>query len=162
MLLPAPVSMEWDDDDILDHVPSGDADDAPCFPPNLCFMMDSEDLAEADADGGSPGDTMNFMAMGEVTSVHASMTGCRIELELTQFAGRDGKFFNMRKPASICLCRPELAKMDLDEDCELGDLIHLIGEARLESHSKTEFGEMSCLQITKLTFEDESTEGAAR
>jgi hypothetical protein len=40
----------------------------------------------------------------------------------------------------------------------MGDTIHLIGEARLEHMSSTEYGARCMLQITQLGFEDESTE----
>lgn len=150
------------DDDRLYDLSKGMPDDyePPEYPGGLCFSLTKEDLAKAGADGGEPGATMRFSAMGEVTSIFKGIDDCRIELEITQFAGEDGKFFEPSQPGCICLCGPELEKMDLEADCERGDLIHLIGTARMESSSSTEWGgDMVCLQITELTYaEDESQE----
>jgi hypothetical protein len=59
---------------------------------------------------------MRFAAMGEVTSVFKGMKDCRIEIELQQFAGEDGKFFDLSEPCSICFTNAELEKMDLEAD----------------------------------------------
>lgn len=149
------------DDDRLYDLSKGMPDDyePPEYPPGLCFSLTKEDLAKAGADGGEPGATMRFSAMGEVTSIFKGMDDCRIELELHQFAGDDGKFFDLTGPASICLCGPELEKMDMEADCERGDTIHLIGTAQMQSSSSTEWGgDMVTLQITEMTYEDESRE----
>lgn len=133
--------------------------DPPEYPPHLQFTISKEALAQAGAEDGEPDDEMRFSTMGDVTSVFRGRENSRIELELTQFAGEDGKFFDLDQPSHICLCGPELEKMNLDDDAEKGDLIHLIGTARLEHLSSSEWGgDMVCLQITELTYEDESDE----
>lgn len=152
-----PIDMEYDDDDMIDRQ-QPDQPEPPAYPPNLAFSIDQEDLEKASGAGGSIGDIMPFSAMAEVTSVHQTQDGSRIELRMTQFAGEDGKFFDMKVPGHICFCDFELGRLDLDADCDVGDTIHLIGEARLDSSHRHEFGGMSTLQVVKLTYEDESAE----
>ena len=131
----------------------------PDYPSNLQFQISKEDLATAGAEGGDVDDVMHFAAMGEVTSTFHGRDNCRIELEVTQFAGEDGKFFDLSQPVHLCLCGPELEKIALSDDAERGDMIHLIGKARLESRSNSEYGgDMASLQIIALTYEDESDE----
>lgn len=153
----APVDLGYDDDDMLDRMDAPDAQ-APEYPTNLLFMINESDLEKAGGSGGGIGDVTGFAAMGEVVSVHASAEGNRVELCLNEFAGEDGKFFDLEMSGHIAFCDYELEKLGLDCDCEIGDMIHLIGEARLESIHRSQFGEMASLQICKLTFEDESSE----
>ena len=151
-------SMAYDDDEMLDRMIGPDFT-PPEHPPGLMFSISKDDLEKAGAVGGDPDDTMRFSAMCEVTSVFRGRQDCRIELEMTMFAGEDGKFFDLSQPAHICLCGPELEKLELDDDAERGDMIHLIGTARMGSSSDTEWGgQTTMLQITELTCEDESNE----
>jgi len=162
-------SLQHDDEDRYD-LEKGMPDDweAPDYPSGCCFSISKADLAKAGCEDGEPGDTCRFSAMGEVTSIFKSVDSCRIEIELQQFAGEDGKFFELDQGGdnafpgnpSIYLCQRELEKMGLEADCERGDLIHLVGTARMESASSTEYGgDMHCLQITELSAaEDESDE----
>ena len=164
-----PVSLEYDDDELLDRMSC--SYEPPSYPYGCQFYLDEADLEEAAGEKGRVGDSLSFSAMAEVTSVHCGPRDSRVELRITEFAGDDGKFFEIAKDAGdkddftyqrfgcVALCNAELEKMGLEADCELGDTIHLIGEARLESLSRTEKGgDVACLQITKLTFEDESAE----
>lgn len=166
------ASLEHTDDEMYDLGKGMPRDyEPPAFPPGCCFTLPKADLEKADAADGEPGDSMHFSAMGEVTSIFKSADNCRIELSLLLFAGDDGEFFALSeggddmpwpgKP-SICLCGPELEKMDLDADCERGDLLHVMGTARLESCSSNEWqGDICSLQITDLAFvENESDEQA--
>ena len=78
------------------------------------------------------------------------------------FVSEDGKFFDLSGPACICFTGAELAKVELSDNAERGDMIHLIGTARLESRSDNEFGGKSaCLQVLELSYEDESAESRA-
>lgn len=160
MALPSPKSVAYDDDELYDRtrgMPNGY--EPPEYPPGLLFCISKEDLAEAGGEGGDVADVMHFSAMGEVTSVFKSMKDVRIELEVTEFAGPDGKFFDLENPVGVCLCGPELEKIELSDSAERGDLIHLIGSVRIEHASSTEYGgDMVGLQITDLTYEDESEE----
>ncbi len=150
--------MDYTEDEQYDRMNAGEHS-PPDYPVGLQFCITEDDLEEAGAEDGEPGETMHFAAMGEVTSIFKGREDCRIEIQIGEFAGEDGKFFDLREPAYISLCRAELDKMGLDADCERGDMIHLIGEARLESTSSTEFGGERCmLQIVAMTFEDESAE----
>lgn len=150
--------MEYDDDELLDRM--APEYEPPTHPLGLQFQIDEADLKKAAGEDGKPGDTLRFSSMAEVTSIYRGEEGSRIELELRLFAGEDGDFFELTRTGCICFCAPELEKLDLDDDCELGDLIHLIGEARLVSVSNHPMmGDIACLQITDLTYaEDESTE----
>lgn len=153
-----PVSLEYDDDDILDRM-MPDMPEPPAYPPNLCFSVNEDELEQAAGAPGSVGDCMDFAAMAEVTSVHVEAErGRRVELRITEFAGDDGKFFDLKTPGYICFCDYELDKLGLDCDCEVGDMIHLIGEVCLKAVHRHEFGSNAELQIQRLTFEDESSE----
>lgn len=155
--------MAHDDEQLFDLSKGMGKDyEPPEYPGGLCFSISREDLERVGGEGGEPGHTMSFSAMGEVTSIFKNMDGARIELQVGELAGEDGKFFDLDQPAYLCLCGPELEKMDLDADCERGDTIHLIGMARLESSASTEYADMVTLQVTDLTFEDESTESRGR
>lgn len=67
-------------------------------------------------------------------------------------------------PYGLCLSLDEdvLAKLDLDQNCEVGDLIHLFAMAKVTSVSMRDTQEgKSCrieLQITHLGLEDEDEE----
>ena len=154
-------SMEHDDEDLYDlskGMPDGY--EPPQYPMGLMFCITKEDMEDAAGPGGEPGATMHFAAMGTVTSVFRGIDNARVELELTEFAGEDGKFFQLHEPAHICLCERELEKMDLEADCDRGDLIHLIGTVRMEHEHQPAWGDdMVGLQITELDHaEDESEE----
>lgn len=151
-------SVEYSDEEKYDRM-AGPSMEPPDYPPGLCFMICKDDLVKAGAEGGEPNDTMRFSAMGEVTSVFQGREDCRIEVSLNEFAGEDGKFFDLACPACICLCGPELEKIELSGNAERGDMIHVIGTARLESMSSTEWGgDMATLQVVEMTYEDESEE----
>jgi hypothetical protein len=159
MALRSYSSMAHTDDQLYDLC-KGMPDDwePPEFPSGLQFSVKPKDLAKAGAEGGDPGDMMHFSAIGEVTSVYRGMNNCRIELALNEMAGEDGKFSDLEPPACIYLCEGDLEKLGLEADCDLGDTLHLIGTARLECMSSSEWGEMVTLQIVELTVEDESSE----
>lgn len=154
------ADMRHDEDKLYDLSKGMHEDyEPPEYPTGLCFCISKEALAQADGGDANPNDTMRFSAMGEVTSVFRGREESRIELQLVMFAGEDGKFFVLDDPAHLCLCGPDLEKMDLEDDAEMGDLLHLIGTARVESLSSNEWnGDMVSLQITDLTYEDESDE----
>lgn len=65
----------------------------------------------------------------------------------------------------ICLCQDELDKLDLDKDCEPGDMIHLQCLAKVTSVSKndtTDGPKMRVeLQITAIACESEGDEEEA-
>ncbi len=158
----SPRSIQYDDEEMYDRAKAmmSIGGPEPSEYPSGCMMcLTKADLESAGAEGGKIGDELKFSAMGEVTSVFEGKDDCRIELEVTRFAGPDGKFFDLSQPCHICLCGPELEKIDLDADAERGDTIHLIGTARLESRSSTEYGgDSASLQIVALNYEDESAE----
>ena len=60
---------------------------------------------------------------------------------------------------SICLTQDELEKLDLEDDCEVGDMIHMHCIARVTSVSKNEInGEQKCrveLQIIAIACDEE-------
>lgn len=67
-------------------------------------------------------------------------------------------------PGGLCIClsEHELEKLDLDDDCEVGNMLHGFFMAEVTSVSKNETnGKSSCrieLQITHLGLEDETHE----
>lgn len=161
-----PASLEYDDDDMLDRMPFPEAE-PPNYPYGCRFDLACDDVEEAAGEVGTPGESMRFSAMATVTSVHCSEGNSRVELQIEQFAGEDGEFFDItqkgeeewHKFGCISLTGCELAKIDLEPDCELGDTIHLIGEVKLLGFDRhEERGDVCSLQITKLTYEDESEE----
>lgn len=160
MALRSFTSLAHDDDDLYDLSKGMPKDyEPPEYPPGCCLNIAKEDLERSGAEDGELGDTMRFSAMGEVTSIYKAIDNCRIELQIGEFAGEDGKFFDLSQPTYMCLCERELDKMGLEPDCERGDMLHLIGTARMDSASSTEYGgDMVCLQIAEMTWEDESVE----
>ena len=62
----------------------------------------------------------------------------------------------------ICLTEKELAKLRLDHDCDIGDMLHLVVFATVTSVSKHENDDGACcrveLQIEKMAAENESLE----
>ena len=62
----------------------------------------------------------------------------------------------------ICLTEVELEKLDLEDDCEVGDLVHLFCMAKVTSVSKNDTGRgPKCrveLAITDMEVENEDTE----
>lgn len=170
-----PVSLEYSDDDILDRMTADY--EPPSYPYGCQFRICEDDLEQVAGEPGDIGDTMKFAAMAEVTAVHQSADGSRVELKITDFAGEDGDFVQIKDEPEgvddsapwlscgcVCLSQTELEKMGLEADCERGDLIHLVGELRLESISRTEQGgDVATLQITHLSYvEDESSESRER
>lgn len=155
------ADLGYDDDEMLDRTPlmPGQAE-PPDYPLGCMFSLAESDLIEAAGEGGEIGDEMRFAAMAEVTSCHQGTSGDRVELQIEMFAGDDGEFFKLSEPGWLSLTDRELGKMGLDADCDVGDLIHLIGEARLDSLHRSEFGETASLQILRLSYaEDENDEG---
>ena len=160
-MLSAPLaSMEYDDDELMDRM-FGPGVELPTHPAGLCFTMSKDQLEEIAEGEAEPDAMLHFSAMGTVLSISKDrQSGTRIEMELTEFAGPDGKFEALENPPAICLCDGELEKLDCDDDCEKGDMLHLIGMARVERTNDPQWGEgMVTLQITHLAIEDESEEG---
>lgn len=58
----------------------------------------------------------------------------------------------------ICLCGPQLEKLGLDTDCEVGDMIDLRAFATVTNVTKDKFNSRVELQIEKLAVENEMTE----
>jgi hypothetical protein len=62
----------------------------------------------------------------------------------------------------ICLTERELDKLDLDDDCEVGDFIHVFAMAKVTSVSKSDTGNgPKCrieLAIVSMELEDEALE----
>lgn len=69
-------------------------------------------------------------------------------------------------PYGLCisLCEEEMEKLDLDDDVEPGDTIHLFCMAKVTSVSKRADEDKNCcrveLQITEIACENEGTEDA--
>ena len=69
-------------------------------------------------------------------------------------------------PYGLCISldQDDLAKLDLDDDVEAGDMIHLVAFAKVTSVNKSDYnGAKTCrveLQIQSLAVEDEAAEVA--
>lgn len=67
-------------------------------------------------------------------------------------------------PAGLCICltEAELEKLELDDDCEIGDLLHMKCMAKVTSISKHDHGAGSKVRIEMaivlMSLEDEDTE----
>jgi len=59
---------------------------------------------------------------------------------------------------SICLNSPELDKLGLEGDCEVGDMLHMHCFAKVTNVSKSEANTRIELQITMISAEDENAE----
>ena len=159
-MLSAPLkSMEYDDEEKVDRF-LGPGVELPDHPPGLCFTMNKDQLEEISEGEAEPDAMLHFAAMGTVLSVTKDRKdGTRIELELAEFAGPDGKFEPLENPPAICLCDGEFDKLDVDDDCKKGDMLHLIGMARVERTNDPQFGEGSAtLQITHLAVAENESE----
>lgn len=153
--------LEYSDDEKYDQMVSRvePEDDGPDYPEGLKFMIMKSELAKFCDSDCEPGMTIRFAAMGTATSIDRGREDCRIEVELGEMAGEDGRFVELDMKPSICLCGPELEKIDLEEECEKGDMIHIVGTARVERVSSPAWGEDSVyLQIVEAAIEDESQE----
>ena len=73
-----------------------------------------------------------------------------------------GKISNYPCGLQITLCDPELEKLGLAEECEVGDLIHLFSMAEVTGVSKDDSGDGEkvriSLQIKFMSAEDEEEE----
>lgn len=152
------ASLEYTDEEKFDRM-FPEMPEPEIYPSGLMLMIDKADLGKLCDGECAPGMTLRFAAMGTATSVYRDSDSVRIEVELGQMAGENGQFAEMDRPPSICLCGPEMEKLDLAEECERGDMIHIIGSARVQSVSSPSYGgDMVGLQITEMCVEDESEE----
>ena len=112
-------------------------------------------------DDVKPGATVKFAAMCRVTSCNLRTDGCRVELEMIMLKLGDGEFAEldeMERP-SICLDENDHDRLDLDEDCSVGDLLHLVGEARVVAVDDNRYmGGSVSLQVEQATVESEDAE----
>lgn len=153
------ASMEYDDDEILDRMLDMQSDfEPPEYPVGLQFSMRREDLEQIVDGEFAPDHSMRFSAIGVATSVMQDREDCRIEMLLEHMAGPDGKFVEIENPPSIALTGPECEKLEVEQECERGDWLHLIGTMRVERTHDHEFGSMVTLQIVEMAVEDESEE----
>ena len=96
-------SVAYDDEERYDRAKGMPPDyEPPEYPCGLCFSISQDDLEAAGGGEIEPNATMRFSAIGEVTSTFVGREDCRIEVELHEFAGEDGKFFDLSGPACIC------------------------------------------------------------
>jgi len=153
-------SMEYDDEEKIDRMLGmGAPPDVPDYPEGLSFSIDKDDLSKICEGEPKPDATLHFGAMGTAIGVYRDRENVRIEVELREMAGPDGEFVSLDRPVAIRLCDGDCEKLDLDDDCEKGDTIHLIGTARVESTDSPQWGgDTVRLQIIEMDVEDESQE----
>jgi hypothetical protein len=159
-------SMAWDDEDQFDWLRRmgqvGPHMDAPDYPPGLCFTVREADFERLGVDVCNPGESVKFAAMVRATSVTRNTDGCRIEAEMDFLSLGDGEMVELddgMRP-SISLDENDHERLDIEEDCRTGDLLHLIGTVQVQECSENDFGGRSLrLQITHADVRDETTEG---
>jgi hypothetical protein len=157
-------SMAHSDDELYDMAKARAGlgnDDLPEFPLGLRFTVREPSFETLGIDDALPGAAVKFAALARATNVSRRTDGCRIEAEIDMLALDGGKMAELDDTArpSICLDENDHDRLDLDEDCERGDMLHLIGMARVESVDDTEYGGKAVtLQITHASVENEDME----
>lgn len=157
-------SMAHDDDQLFDMAKSRaglGGGDLPEFPPGLCFTVREANFDALGIEKCDPGDVVKFAAFARATSVSRQVDACRVEAEIDYLSLGDGEMAELddtMRP-SICLDESDHERLDLNEDVSQGDMVHLIGMARVNSVDDTPWGGKSIsLQITHASVENESTE----
>lgn len=157
-------SMRMTDEDHYDWLKSRRGlgmpmEEPPEYPPGLCFSIPEQHLEDLDIDDAVPGAVVKFGAMVEATSCHHTEDACRIEASIKMVSIDGGPYVEVDSGPCICLNENDHEKLDLEQGCERGDLLHLIGMARVSTIRDTEYGGKCVeLQITDCRVEDESTE----
>ena len=139
----------------------GSTDDLPDYPPGMQFTIRECCFEALGIDDVRPGAAVKFAALARVTSCNLRTDGCRVELEIDMLKLDDGDFAELDEMArpSICLDENDHERLDLDEGCEVGDLLHLIGHARVVSTDDNRYiGRSVCLQIQEAVVENEDAE----
>lgn len=156
------VSLELDDDEKFDRMfPDKEPPD---FPEGMTFSVSEDQLSDLGVDGNSqPGATLPFAAMIECRSNMRREDSCRIEAEIVMLALGDGKLMPIDDDdgprPTICLTESELEKLDMEDACEQGDTIHLIGTVKVVGNLQPSFGPKRLeLQILEASAEDEDQE----
>jgi hypothetical protein len=158
-------SLQLDDEDQYDWLKKqrlGPAIDPPEYPPGMCFTVYEPHFEALGIGECNPGESVKFAAMVRATSVMRNTEGCRIEAEIDFLSLGDGQLVELADGVrpSISLDENDHERLDIEEDCQRGDLLHLIGTAQIMECSDTEYGGRALrLQITHASVEDESAEG---
>jgi hypothetical protein len=155
-------SMELSDDERFDWLDRrSEPMEPPDYPPGMCFTVRESDFGALGVEGVAPGQTVDFAALARATSVSRDMDGCRVEAEIMLLSLGDGEMVeldDMMRPC-ICLDEGDHERLDLDEECESGDVLHLIGVAQVKSIGDSQWGgKTMCLQIIQACVEDEDRE----
>ena len=156
------ADMAYSDDEILDRrMPQ--RPEPPEYPTELSFSVSQEVVERCGGEGECrPGDTVRFAAMAEATAMSRKIDGCRIEVELTMLSLGDGQLTDLdegERPM-LCLLDGTMERLDLDDEAQSGDLLHLIGTVRVESADESRYsaGRRLTLQIVEMCVEDEDQE----
>lgn len=159
------ASMAHSDDELFDMAKARagiNDSDIPEYPPGLRFTVRECCFERLGIDGAvQPGATVKFAAMARATSVNRRTDGCRIEAQIDMLSLDEGQFAELEEgmQPSICLNENDHERLDLDDDAEKGDLLHIIGSARVDSTDDPSWGDKSVtFQITDATVESESQE----
>jgi hypothetical protein len=165
------ASMALSDDEQIDwlkdrgmfgHAPA--ADEPPEYPPGLCFTVREADFENLGISGAKGGDEVRFAAFARVTSCSHQADSCRVEAEFDMLSLGDGDMVELDQMCRPCICMDENdhERLDLDEECEVGHMLHLIGEARVKSVDDRQWdGKSLTLQIVEMAVEDETEEAEA-
>lgn len=156
--------MAHDDDQLYDMAKARagiDDSDLPEYPSGLRFTVMECCFERLGIDTMEPGATVKFAAMARATSVNQRIDGCRIEAEIDMLSLDGGQLAELDEGArpSISLDENDHARLDIEQGCERGDMLHLMGEARVEAVDDNRWmGRSVTLQITAADVESEDGE----
>jgi hypothetical protein len=159
------ASMAHSDDELFDMAKARAGisnDDVPEYPPGMRFTIHEADFEALGIGDVQPGANVRFAAFARATSVNRRTDGCRIEAQIEMLSLDEGEFVDLEEEMrpSICLNEHDHERLDLDEEAQRGDMLHLIGTARVESTDDNRYmGRSVSLQIIEADVEDEDQEG---
>lgn len=153
------VSMELDDEEKYDL--SQERGFETDYPPGLRFTVHACCFGALEiGDGYAHGSSTRFAAMATVMAINIGESDCRVELQIEMLSLGDGPFVDLDRKPFVCFSRREMDRLDLDSDCERGDLLHMNGLARIVEIDKPreDFGgeDSITLQIEQIAIENES------
>jgi hypothetical protein len=159
------ASMAYSDDEILDQMRPSMPEPRE-YPGGLSFTISAEDVERCGGEGECrPGDVIDFAMMIQASAVERKIDGCRIEGQIMMLSLGDNPLVEMpddgMRPC-ICLLDGDMERLDLDDDAASGDLLHLIGRARVEATNESQYssGKRATFQIIEASVEDEDQEDA--
>jgi hypothetical protein len=156
-------SMALSDDEIYDWAKAraGMSEEPPEYPPGMRFTVREGDFGALGVDVARPGESVRFAALARATSVRRDNDGCRMEVEIDFLSLSDSDMVELGEIGRPCLCldQNDHDRLDLDDEVDRGDMLHLIGTAKVEAVEDTQWGGKALtLQVVEAAVEDEDLE----